>query len=236
MRPDALIFDVDGTLAETEEVHRQAFNGAFAAAGLDWEWGRARYAALLAVTGGKERIRAWAKEIGVTMDDAAVRALHEDKTERYNRAVSDGALVLRPGVRALIDAARAGGTRLAVATTTSRPNVDSLVEATFGEPSTAVFEVIACGDEVPVKKPDPAVYLLALDRLGLTADRAVALEDSFNGVRAALAADLPCIATPSAYTAGDDLSGAAVVATLEGLMPEDLMTLALSGRASAVRA
>ncbi|RAI00830.1 phosphatase [Acuticoccus sediminis] len=236
MQPEALIFDVDGTLAETEEAHRVAFNAAFAAAGLDWHWGRARYTALLAVTGGKERIAHWCRSIGVEVDDPVIRALHADKTVRYSRLVAGGAVALRPGVRTLVETARAEGVRLAIATTTSRPNVDALIEAAFGEPSTAVFEVIAAGDEVPLKKPDPAVYRLALERLGVPAGATAALEDSANGVRAARAAGIACVATPGVYTTGDDFTGAAVIESLEGLGPSDVMALAASAHGTAVHA
>jgi hypothetical protein len=120
MTPKALIFDVDGTLAETEDLHRRAFNAAFADAGLPWVWDRALYTALLETTGGKERIAAFQRDVlggepVLTWD--AIVALHADKTERYVALMNDGALALRPGVGALIDAARQAGLRLAIATT-----------------------------------------------------------------------------------------------------------------------
>ena len=226
MRPEALIFDVDGTLAETEEVHRHAFNDAFAAAGLDWTWDRALYARLLGVAGGKERLRAWCDEIGSDLDDAALRALHEDKTARYTAAVEAGAVELRPGVRALIEAARSAGVPLAVATTTTLANVDALTRAAFGAPCSEIFAVVAAGDDAPAKKPDPLVYTIALQRLGLPAASCVAFEDSANGVRAALAAGIPCIVTPGIYTAGEDFSGATVLESLDGVRLDDLAALA----------
>lgn len=205
----ALIFDVDGTLAETEELHRRAFNDAFRAAGLDWDWSVADYARLLKTTGGKERIAAFLRDdLGETREPAWIAALHRDKTERYARRMAAGALTLRPGVRALIDDARRAGLALAVATTTSRSNVEALCQACFGAEADALFDVIAAGDEVAAKKPAPDVYRLALERLKRAPSVCVALEDSRNGVLSAKAAGLRCVAVRAAYTVDDDLTAA----------------------------
>ena len=207
--PEALIFDVDGTLAETEELHRRAFNETFAEHGLDWHWTRADYTRLLKTTGGKERIAAYMAEIGAAGLD--IPALHRAKTDRYTALMGLGAMVLRPGVAEVIARARAAGLRLAVATTTSRPNVEVLSEACFGRPAGQVFDVIAAGDEVAAKKPAPDVYLLALDRLGLPGPDCLAIEDSRNGVLSACGAKVPVVVTPSAYTEGEDFTSAHAV-------------------------
>ena len=124
----ALIFDVDGTLAETEETHRQAFNRTFAEAGLDWHWSREDYTWLLRTTGGKERMRRFRDEIGTDApSDGEIATLHRLKTERYAEIVAAGGLALRPGVAALMTAARSAGLRLGVATTTNRPNVSDCI-------------------------------------------------------------------------------------------------------------
>lgn len=208
---EALIFDVDGTLAETEELHRRAFNETFAAAGLDWHWTTDDYARLVTTTGGKERIARHIGEIGGDPGELDIARLHRDKTDRYVALMAAGGLPLRVGIRELIGATRQEGLRLAIATTTSRANVEALVQATFSCPADAVFEVLACGDEVVAKKPAPDVYDLALTRLGLEADRALALEDSRNGLRSARAAGLRCVVSPSSYTRGEDFSGALAV-------------------------
>lgn len=194
----AIIFDVDGTLAETEELHRRAFNETFAAAGLPWHWDRGDYRRLLKTTGGKERIAAFAAQTGGRAPD--IPALHRDKTARYAALMAEGAVSLRPGIADLIADARAEGLRIAIATTTSRPNVDALIRAAMGADTDAIFDAVAAGDEVAAKKPAPDVYLLALHRLNLTAPEAVALEDSLNGVRSAHAAGLRCVVAPSVYT------------------------------------
>jgi HAD superfamily hydrolase (TIGR01509 family) len=206
--PEALIFDVDGTLAETEELHRRAFNETFAAHGLGWHWTEADYTRLLKVTGGKERIAAHAAAIGTDPASLGIAALHRDKTARYSALMAAGEITLRPGVQALIDEARASGLRLAIATTTSRPNVEALAQAVWGKAADAVFDVIACGDEVAAKKPAPDIYVLALDRLGLPPGRALAFEDSRNGLLSARGAGLTVIVTPSAYTGDEDFTGA----------------------------
>lgn len=205
----ALIFDVDGTLAETEEVHRQAFNAAFAEAGMDWNWDQALYGELLKVTGGKERILHHAARIGVSRIDAP--ALHARKTVFYNQQVRDRVIALRPGVEALIRGARTAGLRLAIATTTSRANIESLLAATLGEESLGWFDALCCGEDVARKKPDPEVYVLALKILGLPADACLAFEDTANGLKAATGAGLRTLITPSLYSAGENFGGAEII-------------------------
>ena len=219
----ALIFDVDGTLAETELAHLAAFNAAFAAAGLDWRWSEAEYARLLTTTGGKERIARFAGERGLAIEAAAVAALHADKTRRFAVLVEDGAVALRPGVAELLAAARARGVRLAVATTTTPANVDALCRAALGAPAAAVFEVIAAGDAVKAKKPAPDVYLLALAGLGLDPAGCVAVEDSLNGLVAARAAGLFTVVTPSRFSAGEDLARRPTSQLLRRLAPAGLL-------------
>lgn len=203
----ALIFDVDGTLAETEEAHRQAFNETFKDFHLDWHWSRDLYQELLKVTGGKERMKAYQAsldELGEALSDDEIKAIHSAKTRRYGEILAEGLLPLRDGVRELIEKARKDGLALAVATTTNRPNVDALCQCCWGQDAEAIFDVIAAGDEVDAKKPAPDVYLLALERLGLDGSEAIAFEDSFNGLQSAIAASLQVFVVPSCYTLTDD--------------------------------
>ncbi|KQT60692.1 MULTISPECIES: HAD-IA family hydrolase [unclassified Aureimonas] len=208
----AFIFDVDGTLADTEELHREAFNEAFAAAGLDWSWDRALYKRLLSVSGGKERLLHFLDLEGIDLPDAEARVagLHAEKTGIYAGAVEAGRLALRPGVADLIARAEAEGIRLAIATTTTRANVDALLSAADIDP--ARFETMVCGDAVPRKKPAPDVYLAVLEALGLSAGVCLAFEDSWNGLTSAKAAGLRCVVTPAFYTEGEDFSAADLVA------------------------
>jgi HAD superfamily hydrolase (TIGR01509 family) len=217
----ALIWDLDGTLAETEEQgHRPAFNQAFAEAGLAWQWDEAVYGELLAIAGGKERLAAWWQRIdpaGAASPGAAdlIARLHAAKTRHYVRRVEQGALVLRPGVQRLLRQAADAGLLLAMATTTSPANVAVLLAATPGAPAVQAWACIGAGDVVPNKKPAPDIYHWVLERLGLRADEALAIEDSAIGARAAVAAGLQVVVGRSRYTRGDALPP--VLADLDGL-------------------
>ncbi|MFN6960659.1 MAG: HAD family hydrolase [Rhodocyclaceae bacterium] len=213
----ALIFDVDGTLADTErDGHRIAFNAAFTAAGLPWHWDAASYGELLAVTGGKERIRHFCEKRDAEFlqhadADERIKALHAAKTKYYLELVGKGGIPLRPGVARLMKEARAAGLRLAIATTTTPENVTSLLEASLAPDAVSWFEVIGAGDVVPKKKPAPDIYLWVLEKMGLPASACLAFEDSANGLQAALAAGLPTLVTESEYTLAHDFTGALAV-------------------------
>jgi len=208
----ALIFDVDGTLAETEEVHRQAFNAAFVKANIDWNWERGVYKELLQVAGGKERIRAFDRRGGghPHLSDTEIAELHRVKTGLFAKLMANGGCPLRPGIQALLAAARTRGQRLAIATTTSRENIDALLSAVLGKDWAGLFAAIVAGDEVPRKKPAADVYLEVLSRLGLSASECLAIEDSSNGLVAASLAGIPVLITRSFYFRDDDFSGALV--------------------------
>ncbi|WP_314946912.1 HAD family hydrolase [Bradyrhizobium cosmicum] len=212
-RAAALIFDVDGTLAETEELHRQAFNFAFVRHGLGWHWDRAVYKELLRVTGGKERVRAYHVRLGITppLTDADIAELHRIKTAHYAELVETGCCPLRPGVAELLAAAKARGQRLAIATTTSHGNIDALLSQTLGKRWAADFDAVVAGDDVRHKKPAPDVYLETLARLKLKPSDCVAIEDSANGLIAASRARIPVLITRSLYFRDDDLGGARFV-------------------------
>jgi HAD superfamily hydrolase (TIGR01509 family) len=212
--PQALIFDVDGTLAETErDGHRVAFNQAFAEAGLEWEWSIADYRKLLSIGGGKERIHYYWKtaQSDTPIPDppeAFIARLHRHKNEHYQALMTAGTIALRPGVKRLITAAREAGVRLAIATTSALPNAMALLE-THLDP--AWFEVIAAGDMVPAKKPAPDVYHYVLQHLDLPASACLVVEDSAQGLTAATAAGLTTLITTHDYTHGQYFGAAALV-------------------------
>lgn len=229
---DALIFDVDGTLAETEELHRRAFNEAFAHLGFDWHWPSDLYRDLLQVTGGKERIRHFIENAKPKDGDRALAempALHREKTRRYGTLVAAGTLKPRYGVLRLIQEARAEGVKLAIATTSDPANVEALLRASFAPDAPSWFSVIGAGDVVKNKKPAPDVYLYVLKKLGVPAANAIAIEDSENGLLAALAAGLTVVATPSSYTDTDDFSKAHVI--LSDLGDDHAPSRRIGGRA-----
>ncbi|HUX23461.1 MAG TPA: HAD-IA family hydrolase [Burkholderiales bacterium] len=209
----ALIFDVDGTIADTEEAHRQAFNAAFLEHGLSWDWSRGEYAELLRTSGGKERIEVYIASLRLEPREAArlmrmVQLIHASKTRIYGELIANGGAPLRPGVARLIGEARAAGVRLAIASTTTSANISALIGAQFGAEAWNWFEALACGDVVPSKKPAPDIYTRALGMLRLQARDCVAFEDSVNGLRSAKAAGIYTVVTPTAWSEGQDFSGA----------------------------
>lgn len=213
----ALLFDVDGTLADTEkDGHRVAFNMAFEQQGLDWNWDESLYGELLAVTGGKERIKFYLAEFNTLFAqpddlDGFVKNLHALKTKCYVQLMQEGKVPLRPGVEALIKEAKKAGFRMAVVTTTTPENVTALLDNTLGKGSESWFEVIAAGDIVPAKKPAADIYNWALEQMNLTAEDVIAFEDSLNGIRSSTAANIRTIVTINEYTKNDDFSDAVVV-------------------------
>ncbi len=235
MRCEALIFDVDGTLADTEEVHRQAFNLAFAACRLEWSWDAALYGELLQVTGGKERIASYIERL---QPPAAQRRqwvdlipeIHRTKNRLYKELIEVGHVRPRTGVRRLMMEARDAGMRVALATTTSPENIETLIASGFArqasQPAWALswFDAIAAGDIVSNKKPAPDVYNVVLESLGLDPACAVAVEDSAIGVTSAKAAGLFTVATPSVWTHQQDFTAADLLLSSLGDPAEPLGT------------
>ncbi len=216
----ALIFDVDGTLAETErDGHRPAFNQAFSDAGLDWHWSEERYGELLEVSGGKERIRAFVQQsqpnfkLPSEFADLTkfIKQLHATKTKYYKQYAAEGKIPLRPGVERLLNEAREQGVRLAIATTTTPANVQALLENTLGAASLHWFEVIAAGDMVPHKKPAPDIFEYALKHLDLPPENCLGFEDTNNGLLSATQTGLKTIVTINDYTREQDFSKATLV-------------------------
>ena len=211
----ALIFDVDGTLADTESAHLAAFNHAFAEMDMGWVWDEALYTGLLDISGGKERILHYWKttcpnmlEVDAMAHSDTVNRLHELKTAAYEAAVNGGAVSLRPGVLKLMDEALAQGLQLAIATTTSPVNIAALMRRAIGADWRLNFTAIGDASTAPIKKPHPQVYLQMLAALKLSPADCIALEDSSNGLRAATAAGLATVITPTTYTAHHDFGAA----------------------------
>ncbi len=214
----AVIFDVDGTLADTERHgHRVAYNQAFAELGADWDWSEALYGDLLDIEGGQERLSHYLATYRPEFDpnegrEAFVGVVHDRKNHHYHQLLATGAVPLRPGVERLMHEVRDAGLRLAIASSSIRANVRALIEHGLGAGALDWFEAVVTGDDAAAKKPDPEIYRRVLERLALPATACMALEDSRNGCNAALAAGLPTVVTTSSYTAHQAFDGARLVA------------------------
>ena len=208
----ALIFDVDGTLAETErDGHRIAFNRAFSEADLNWYWSESLYGELLEISGGKERIRYYLQQYHPDIKEnleTLIPQLHQAKTTHYRDLLSSGEIKLRPGVKRLIEEAYQEGIRLAIATTSALPNALALLEKYLNP---QWFEVIAAGDIVPNKKPAPDIYNYVLEKMNLKPEECLVFEDSFHGLQAASQANLKTVITVHDYTKNQDFSLASLV-------------------------
>ena len=209
----AIIFDMDGTLADTEELHRRAFNLAFEECACPLNWSRAEYRQLLTISGGRERITHCLRQIGAPAAglEQTVDTLHRRKSTLYRQLLVSDAIELRPGIRRLVEECRAAGLKLAIATSSSTDNVHTLLQSTFGSAGAGLFPVVVTCDLVRDKKPAPAVYRYALAELGLGAQHCIALEDTENGNLAALAAGIKTVITTHPLTRDDDFTGAALV-------------------------
>jgi len=236
----ALIFDCDGVLADTErDGHRPAFNATFAEVGLPVNWSEEEYGEKLKIGGGKERMASllteeFVRANGLPSDAEGQKELladwHKRKTARYKAMVLSGQLPARPGIGRIVEEAIAAGWTLAVASTSAEESVRAVLEHAVRADNAARFAVFA-GDIVPAKKPDPAIYTLAIERLALEPGDAVVIEDSRNGLLAAVRAGLRCVVTISSYTADEDMSEAVLVVTSLGDPREPAVVLANRGAA-----
>ncbi|MEH6726904.1 MAG: HAD-IA family hydrolase [Hyphomicrobiales bacterium] len=216
----ALIFDCDGVLVDTErDGHRVAFNKAFAAKGLSENWSVERYHDLLLTAGGKERMKRHFDEtewpVPAQEREDFIQHLHRLKTDIFMELIQQGKLPLRPGISRIMNEAIDEGVTLAVCSTSNERAVQAIVDKLLGDRVAAVTTVFA-GDMVKAKKPDPAIYLMALDQLRLDRTKCIVVEDSNIGLTAARAAGIRCLVTKSSYTGNEDFSAAqAIVSDLD---------------------
>lgn len=221
----ALFFDCDGVLADTERYgHLPAFNKTFEEFGLPVRWSDEQYAELVKIGGGKERMatlfadRELVEKAGLPTDPEGQKETllrwHKHKTAAYKELVFSGAMPARPGIARIVDEAVEAGWILAVASTSAEESVRAVLEHAVGEEKARCFSILA-GDVVPAKKPDPAIYALALERTGARPEGTIVVEDSRNGLLAAVGAGLRCLVTVSSYTGEEDMSeGILVVSSL----------------------
>ena len=213
----ALIFDVDGTLAETEkDGHRVAFNLAFEEANLPWQWDIDLYGQLLEIGGGKERLRHYLQHYQSQYQpyeelDTFVPCLHKNKSRYYRQLLENNSIPLRIGVKRLLEEAYSNGIKLAIASTASVDNVEALLENSLGGEMGKFFSAIAAGDMVKKKKPAPDIYLLALEQLNLSPEECLAIEDTNQGLIAATTAGLTTVITVNEYTQNQNFELASLV-------------------------
>ncbi|KAL8166099.1 hypothetical protein V2J09_007598 [Rumex salicifolius] len=235
--PAALLFDCDGVLVDTErDGHRISFNDTFSEKGLGVTWDVDLYGELLKIGGGKERMTAYFNKVGwpekapKTEDERKefVASLHKRKTDLFMALIEKKLLPLRPGVAKLVDQALGKGVKVAVCSTSNEKAVSAIVSFLLGPERAEKIQIFA-GDVVPRKKPDPAIYILASNTLGVDPSRCVVVEDSAIGLAAAKAAGMKCIVTKSGYTADEDFENADAVFDCIGDPPEERFDLVFCG-------
>jgi HAD superfamily hydrolase (TIGR01509 family) len=211
-----LLFDVDGTIAESEEIHRKAFNESFNEFGLKWHWDRAIYKELLNIEGGRERIQYYIERTDpdqLNRPDLSsfISSIHDAKSQVYSALMIKEGVPIRPGALRLIKEAKDEGLKLAIVTASTEESLRALFQYLPEKNLLNYFDVIADGDKVPIKKPAPDIYTWTLQELGLSAGSCFALEDSPTGLQSSLSAGIPTIVTVSSFMKGEDLSGATLV-------------------------
>ena len=220
----AIIFDVDGTIADTEEAHRKAFNQTFEQNGLNWHWSQAEYTSLLSVTGGKERIKHFIDINNLSLSlplkysnlTEYIKHLHEQKNNIFASIIQSGEVPFRIGFERLVSEAIEKNITLAIATTTSLSNVEALITSNLGVDAMDYFTIIGAGDMVANKKPSGEIYQYVLVRLHLEAKECVAIEDSYNGLCSSKEAHLVTIITVNPYTQEHDFLQADIVVSSLG--------------------
>ncbi len=237
---NALIFDCDGVLADTERFgHLPAFNQTFAEFGLPVRWSEAEYGEKLKIGGGKERMASlftadFVRQAHLPTDAEEQRqmlaAWHKRKTAIYKEIVAAGRLPGRPGIARVVTEAIANNWKLAVASTSAEEAVRAILEHVVGRDHAAHFAVLA-GDIVPKKKPAPDIYQLALERLHANPQEVIVVEDSRNGLLAAIGAGLRCVVTLSSYTEQEDMHEAILVVSNFGEPDRPMHVLANRGQA-----
>ena len=216
----AIFFGSISTLADTSELQRRAFNEAFEAHGLEWNWSRDDYASMLGSNGGKERIAEFASS---REEDVDASAVHATKSSIFQELLGSSGVSARPGVVETLQRARRDGHRLGFVTTTSADNITALLTALSPDVTADTFDIVTDSSSVGPGKPDPEVYRYALAQLGEDAGDTVAIEDNPGGFRSATSAGVACVAFPNENTAEGDFTGAA--ATVDALDADHIVAL-----------
>jgi HAD superfamily hydrolase (TIGR01509 family) len=222
-----LLYDCDGVLGDTEEHgHLPAFNRMWREFDVPWQWSVEEYGRKLAIGGGKERMASLFEDedfLAVVPHPGSAEAVgqivsawHRRKSAIYEEMIVSGQVPARPGVSRLAGEALEAGWLLGVCSTSKRESVLAVLGHTMGEAMAARFSLIIAGDEVKAKKPAPDIYELAAEKLGVSRDECVVIEDSRNGLVAADRAGMRCLVTVSGYTRDEGFAEAALVVTSLG--------------------
>jgi HAD superfamily hydrolase (TIGR01509 family) len=204
----AIFFGSIGTIADTSELQRQAFNQAFALHNLDWNWSREEYMTLLKKSGGSQRIKDYAHSVEQAVD---AKAIHRAKSEIFQKSLRRDGVEPRPGVVEVIQEAKQKNFKLAWVTTTSRQNVESILEALHRDIDARAFDLVLSSAVVKNSKPAQDAYDLALKELAQTSDDCVAIENNLDGLKSAKAAGLACVAFPDANTEQHNFENASLL-------------------------
>jgi len=221
----AVFFDVDGTIAETEELHRRSFNESFKEFNLDWFWDKPIYKELISIGGGKERIehymkRAWPEMLEYKNLSKYINSIHKIKNEIYEDYINESKLKFRPGVLRLIEELKKNNIRIALVSSSSEMNVNNLLKKGLKIKPNNYFDLIAHGDCTKNKKPSPEIYEWTLEKLKLSSQSCIAIEDSPRGLESALAANIKVVITPSDLTLDEKFEGAELIVSNLGEQSE----------------
>jgi HAD superfamily hydrolase (TIGR01509 family) len=213
MQVRALLFDIDGTLVDTEELHRQAYNQTFLEFGLDWEWGADLYSELLTVSGGAHRLARYIDLLEILPAEKThlrrlIPAIHRGKSQLYGELTQRKAVRLRPGVKRLLAEAKQRGARIGFAASSASSGAQALLSSAFGQDAREVADDIVWAEQITRKKPAPDTYELLLTMLRVPAADCVAFEDSANGLASAKAVKLFTIVTPTRWTMAQQFADA----------------------------
>lgn len=208
---EAVIFDVDGTIANTEELHLSSYNKSFEQLNINWKWSDSDYQKLLSISGGVDRLSHFNDLIDGEYSTDQIRKIHQLKTKIYLFELEKNSLKLRTGIIRLLKELRDNGIKLAIATTTSRCNVKALLSSSISHDAINWFDVIGSGENAKIKKPSPEIYNYVLDKLNINSEGCIAIEDSFNGLNSATSAGIKCVVTYNSDTENQNFEQACLV-------------------------
>jgi HAD superfamily hydrolase (TIGR01509 family) len=222
MKLQALLFDCDGVLAETErDGHRVAYNIAMKDLGINAEWSETEYAEMVLISGGKERLKYFFNKFPSRFpsdiyNGDLIQNIYLKKTEIFKSMANSGDLPPRSGIARVFKEAHDAGLQLFVCSTSHLESVKTLLAHNYGNECLSWFTKLYCGDVVAKKKPAPDIYLAAKNEYQLDANRCFVVEDSRNGLLAATGAGMHCIITQSFYTTEESFAEADIVTNCLG--------------------